>query len=320
MVRSTLNIKSYEGKIILSHRRIKPHIHNTPLISSSAINKIAGCKIYFKCENFQKVGAFKMRGAINATLSYSNEESEKGFVTHSSGNHAQAVALSAKIIDRKAYIVMPKGAPKIKVDAVRGYGAEVFLCENNEKSREETCNNIMKETGANFIHPFDNENVICGQATCAKEVYEEIDNLDFMMCPVGGGGLASGTILSTKILSPDTKVVLGEPLNASDAYESFKKKMIVPVRAPNTIADGLKTSLSERTFRIILEGADKIILVSEDEIVDAMRLIWERLKVVCEPSCSVPLAALLKNKEKYKDKKVGIILTGGNVDVRKLPF
>ena len=320
MVRSTLDLDNYSSKIISAHDRIKDYIHNTPLLSSSAINKISGSNIYFKCENFQKIGAFKMRGAINAVLSFSETEREKGFVTHSSGNHAQAVALSSKIVNTKAHIVMPKGAPKIKVKAVKGYGAKVYLCDNNEKSRIDTCDEIINNTGANFIHPFDNENVICGQASCAKEVFEETQGFDFMMCPVGGGGLASGTILSSKIFSPNTEVILAEPLNASDAHESFLKKKLIPVVNPNTIADGLKTSLSERTFNIILSGANKIITVSEKEIVSAMRLIWERLKIVCEPSCSVPLAALLKEKEIFKNKNVAIILTGGNVDVKKLPF
>ena len=320
MVRSTLDIENYRSKILSAHDRISEHIHNTPLLSSSAINKISGANLYFKCENFQKIGAFKMRGAINAVLSYSEEERGNGFVTHSSGNHAQAVALSSKIVNAKAHIVMPKGAPEIKVKAVKGYGAEVYLCDNNEKSRVETCNNIIQKTNANFIHPFDNEDVICGQATCAKEIYDTTNDLDFIMCPVGGGGLASGTILSTKLFSSRTKVVLAEPLNASDAYESFAKKILIPVQSPNTIADGLKTSLSERTFNIILNGASKIITVTEEEIISAMRLIWERLKIVCEPSCSVPLAALLKEPKEFKNKKVVIILTGGNVDVQKLPF
>ena len=261
-----------------------------------------------------------MRGAINAVLSYSLTKRRKGFVTHSSGNHAQAVALSSKIVNSKAHIVMPKGAPKIKVVAVKGYGAQVYLCDNNEKSRIDTCKKIINKTDANFIHPFDNEDVISGQASCAKEIFEEENGFDFIICPVGGGGLASGTILSTKIFSPLTTVILGEPLNASDAYQSFVNNKLIPVNKPTTIADGLKTSLSERTFKIIKKGTKKIITVSEEEIVSAMKLIWERLKIVCEPSCSVPLAALLKEKENFRNKKVAIILTGGNVDLENLPF
>jgi len=320
MARGTLDIDTYRSEILSAHDRIKPYIHKTPLLCSNAINKKAGCEIYFKCENFQKIGAFKMRGAINAVLSYSLTKRRKGFVTHSSGNHAQAVALSSKIVNSKAHIVMPKGAPKIKVVAVKGYGAQVYLCDNNEKSRIDTCKKIINKTDANFIHPFDNEDVISGQASCAKEIFEEENGFDFIICPVGGGGLASGTILSTKIFSPLTTVILGEPLNASDAYQSFAKNKLIPVNKPTTIADGLKTSLSERTFKIIKKGTKKIITVSEEEIVSAMKLIWERLKIVCEPSCSVPLAALLKEKENFRNKKVAIILTGGNVDLENLPF
>ena len=306
--------------IIESHNRISKWIHRTPILHSSSINKIAGAEIYFKCENFQKIGAFKMRGALNAVMSTKKQNLKKGFVTHSSGNHAQAVALSSNIANTKAYIVMPKGAPKIKIKAVRGYGAEVTLCENNEDSRVRTCNKIIKETGANFIHPFDNNDVILGQSTCAKEIYEELLDLDYIISPVGGGGLASGTILSTKFFSENTKVVLAEPQKANDAYESFINKRLIPVSNPNTIADGLKTSLSEKTFKIILDGTDQIVTIEEEEIVNSMKLIWERLKIVCEPSCSLPLAAVLKNKKKFKGKKIGLILTGGNVDVNNLPF
>ena len=306
--------------IIESHSRISKWIHRTPILQSSSINKIAGAEIYFKCENFQKIGAFKMRGALNAVMSTKKQNLKKGFVTHSSGNHAQAVALSSNIANTKAYIVMPKGAPKIKIKAVRGYGAEVTLCENNEESRVRTCNKIIKETGANFIHPFDNDDVILGQSTCAKEIYEELPDLDYIISPVGGGGLASGTILSTKFFSENTKVVLAEPQKANDAYESFINKRLIPVSNPNTIADGLKTSLSEKTFKIILDGTDQIVTIEEEDIVNSMKLIWERLKIVCEPSCSLPLAAVLKNKKKFKGKKIGLILTGGNVDVNNLPF
>lgn len=306
--------------ILLSHKRIASWIHNTPVLTSGSINQISGADLFFKCENFQKIGAFKMRGALNAVLSTSKENSQKGFVTHSSGNHAQAVALSSKIANTKAYIVMPKGAPKIKIKAVKGYGAHVTLCENNERSRAGTCEKIIKKTGANFIHPYDNDKVILGQSTCSKELYDEIEKLDYVIPPVGGGGLASGTILSTFFFSKSTKVILAEPEKANDAYISFNSRKLIPVSKPDTIADGLKTSLSEKTFDIIMEGTDEIITVSEEEIINAMRMIWERLKVVCEPSCSLPLAAVLKNKEKFKNKRVGLILTGGNVDLNNLPF
>ncbi len=320
MVRGTLDIEGYRNKVESAHKIVRKWTHNTPVLKSRAINSLVGCEVYFKCENFQKIGAFKMRGAVNAVMSCDKKKIEKGFVTHSSGNHAQAVALSSKIAKTKAHIVMPKGAPKIKINAVKGYGANVYLCDNNEQSRVETCEKIIKETEANFIHPYDNEQVICGQATCAKEIFEELIGVNYIMCPVGGGGLASGTIISTRLYSPQTKVVLSEPLNASDAHESFVKKKLIPVDNPNTIADGLKTSLSRRTFKIILNGADEIITVSEEEIIFAMKLIWERMKIVCEPSCAVPLAALIKEKNKFSNKRIVIILTGGNVDLKSLPF
>ena len=308
--------------IINAQKRIKNLIHNTPVLSSEYMNKISGANMVFKCENFQKIGAFKMRGALNAVMSHSSNDIKKGFVTHSSGNHAQAVALSSKIMKSNAYIVMPKNAPKIKINAVKGYGADITLCENNERARKESCEQLIKRTGANFIHPFDNDSVIAGQATCSKEIYDISPklHLDYIVCPVGGGGLASGTILSTKFFSPKTKVILAEPKNASDAYMSFNEKKLIPVKNPKTIADGLMTSLSEKTFNIIVKGAEKIITVSEDEIVFAMKLIWERMKIICEPSCAVPLAAVLKTKKIFKNKKVGIILTGGNVDLQNLPF
>jgi len=313
-------MKFNKEDVILSHKRIASWIHNTPVLTSTSINQISGSELFFKCENFQKIGAFKMRGALNAVLSTSKEKSQKGFVTHSSGNHAQAVALSSKIAKTKAYIVMPNGAPKIKIKAVKGYGAEVTLCDNNEQSRVDTCEQIIKKTGANFIHPYDNDKVILGQSTCSKELYDEVDNLDYIIPPVGGGGLASGTVLSTLFFSKSTKVILAEPEKANDAYVSFNNKKLIPVSNPDTIADGLKTSLSKKTFGIIMEGVDEIITINEGEIINAMRMIWERLKIVCEPSCSLPLAAVLKNKKMFKNKRVGLILTGGNVDLNNLPF
>ena len=308
--------------IISAQKRIKNLIHNTPVLTSESINNISGANLDFKCENFQKIGAFKMRGALNAVMSHSSKDIKKGFVTHSSGNHAQAVALSSKIMKTNAYIVMPKSAPKIKINAVKGYGADITFCENNENARTRSCQKLIQKTGANFIHPYDNNRVIAGQATCSKEIYDISPklNLDYILCPVGGGGLASGTILSTNFFSPKTKVILAEPKNASDAHMSFNEKKLIPVKNPKTIADGLMTSLSNRTFNIILGGAEKIITVSEEEIVFSMKLIWERMKIICEPSCAVPLAAVLKTKKTFKNKNVGIILTGGNVDLKNLPF
>ena len=303
-----------------AHQRIRKYIIHTPIITSNSINEMTGAEVFFKCENFQKVGAFKMRGAINAILSYRPEERANGFATHSSGNHAQAVALASKIAGTKAYIVMPKNAPVVKKNAVKEYGAEIILCEPNEKSRQETCDKVIAETGAIFIPPFNDYRVITGQATAAKELLEDTPDLDVVMTPVGGGGLSAGTALMVKYLMPHTDVILAEPEKADDAYRSFKSGKLQTVKNPNTIADGLKVSLGDKNFDIIKEYVKDILLVSEDEIINAMRIIWERMKIIIEPSCAVPLAALIKNKEQFQGKRVGIIITGGNVDLGNLPF
>lgn len=303
-----------------AHQRIRKYIIHTPIITSNSINEMTGAEVFFKCENFQKVGAFKMRGAINAILSYRPEERANGFATHSSGNHAQAVALASKIAGTKAYIVMPKNAPAVKKNAVKEYGAEIILCEPNEKSRQETCDKVIAETGAIFIPPFNDYKVITGQATAAKELLEDTPDLDVVMTPVGGGGLSAGTALMVKYLMPNTDVILAEPENADDAYRSFKSGKLQTVKNPNTIADGLKVSLGDKNFAIIKEYVKDILLVSEEEIINAMRIIWERMKIIIEPSCAVPLAALIKHKDQFQGKRVGIIITGGNVDLGKLPF
>lgn len=303
-----------------AHQRISRLMYATPILTSHSIYNISGAHIHFKCENFQKTGSFKMRGASNAILSIRPEERENGFATHSSGNHAQAVAYAAREAGTKAYIVMPKNAPEVKKKAVAGYGGEIVFCEPNEQARVDTCNKIIEETGATFIPPFDHPDIVAGQATCAKELIEELHNLDVIMSPVGGGGLAAGTCLSTKYLSPTTEVILGEPENVNDTYLSLQKGEIVPVSNTPTIADGLKTTVGVLNFEIIKDLAKEVVTVTEEEIISAMRLIWERMKIVIEPSCAVPFAALLKNKDYYAGKKVGIILTGGNVDLSKLPF
>ncbi|MEQ8713025.1 MAG: pyridoxal-phosphate dependent enzyme [Cyclobacteriaceae bacterium] len=303
-----------------AHQRISNYIIHTPVLTSHSVDEIAGAKIFFKCENFQKIGAFKMRGATNVIMSYRPEERVNGFATHSSGNHAQAVALASKLAGTKAYIVMPKNAPEVKKKAVAGYGAEIIFCEPNEKARQETCDKVVAETGAIFVHPFDNYGIIAGQATAAKEFIEEHPDLDIMMTPVGGGGLAAGTALAVNYLSPNTDLILAEPENANDAWESFTKGKLIPVKNPDTIADGLKTSLGVRNFNIIKEHAKAIYTVSEQEIIDAMRMIWERMKIIIEPSCAVPVAAVLKHPKVFAGKKVGIIITGGNVDLGNLPF
>ncbi len=300
-----------------AHERIKPYIHHTPVMTSASIDEMAGCHIFFKCENFQKVGAFKARGAMNAALKLSPEQRSKGVATHSSGNHAQALARAAKILGTKSYIVMPRTAPEIKKRGVRGYGGEIFECEPTLEARESTLAEVVKKTGAVEIHPFNNYDVMEGQATCAKELFEEIQNLDFLLAPVGGGGLLSGTALATKYFSPRTVVIAGEPALADDAYRSLQSGKIEPASPPSSIADGLLTSLGDKTFPLIKENVKEIITVTDEEIVAAMRIIWERLKIIVETSCAVPLAAVLKHRNKFADKNVGIILTGGNVDLNK---
>lgn len=300
-----------------AHERIKPYVSHTPVMTSRSINERAGCQVFFKCENFQKVGAFKSRGAMNAALLLSPQERLKGIATHSSGNHAQAMARAAKILGTKSYIVMPRTAPEIKKRGVKGYGGEIFECEPTLQAREATLAQVVERTGATEIHPFNNYDVIAGQATAAKELFEEVGQLDVIMVPVGGGGLLSGTGLAAKYFSPRTVVIAGEPAGSDDAYRSLKSGKIEEAQS-NTIADGLLTSLGDKTFPIIQETVQEIITVSDDEIVDALRLVWERMKIIIEPSCAVPLAALLKEKTRFAGKRVGIILSGGNVDLERV--
>jgi len=303
-----------------AHQRISKIILETPVMTSNSIDEMTGCTVFFKCENFQKVGAFKMRGAANMILGFRPEERVNGFATHSSGNHAQAVALAAKLSGTKAYVVMPENSAEVKIKATKEYGAEVILCEANEKSRIKTCNEIIAKTGAIFVPPFDDYRVIAGQATVAKEFIEAEESLEIIMTPVGGGGLAAGTALAAKYLDPNIEVILGEPEKADDTYKSMKAGKIMPVKNPDTIADGLKVTVGERNFEIIQKEVKEVITVSEAEIINAMRIIWERMKIIVEPSCAVPFAALLKRKDEFAGKKVGIILTGGNVDLGNLPF
>jgi threonine dehydratase len=306
--------------IIETHERIRSYVHRTAVLQATSINELAGCDVFFKCENFQKIGAFKARGGMNAVLSLSKEQQQKGLTTHSSGNHAQAIALAAKAVGTTAYIVMPSNAPKIKKRGVEALGGKIIECEPTLAARESGVEKVIAETGATFIHPFDNYDVISGQATTAKELIEDYGDFDVMMAPVGGGGLLSGTALICHYLSPETEVWAGEPEGAADAILSFQSGKVEKAPYINTIADGLLTNLSERTLSIIKQHVKGILLVNDEEIVAAMRLIYERLKIVIEPSCAVPFAVLLKNKEQFKGKKVGIILTGGNVDVENLPF
>ena len=304
--------------IIDAHERIKSFIHRTPVLTSKTINIITGADLFFKCENFQKIGAFKIRGGMNAVLSLSKEKLQKGIATHSSGNHAQAIAFAARETGTKAYIVMPDNSPKVKVDAVKDYGAEIFFCEPNQQARENKLQEVVDKTGAEFIHPYNNYEVITGQATCAKELIEEIPSLDFIIAPVGGGGLLSGTLLSAHYFSPPTIVYAAEPEGAADAVLSFASGKIEKATFVKTIADGLLTTLGDKTYPIIKQYVKDVLTVSDDEIIAALKLVYERMKIVVEPSAVVTLAALIKNKKLFEGKRVGVIFSGGNVDFSKL--
>lgn len=299
-----------------AHNRIRQYVHRTPVMTSDLLNEAAGCRLFFKCENFQKIGAFKIRGAMNAALQIPHDKRMNGLATHSSGNHAQAIALAAKLLGIKAYIVMPDNSPEVKINAVKGYGAEITFCKPNLRAREDTMKIVLDRTGAEFIHPYNDERIIAGQATCAKELIEDIETLDFITAPVGGGGLLSGTSLSAKYFGNGINVYAGEPEGAADAVLSFKSGKVENAPYINTIADGLLTTLGDVTLKIVRENVCDILTVNDDEIISAMRLIYERLKIVVEPSAAVPFAAVLKNKELFKCKNAGIILSGGNVDFR----
>ncbi len=303
-----------------AHRRISPHIHHTPVLTSAFLNSLTGAKIFLKCENFQKVGAFKSRGACNAVFSLNEEELSRGVCTHSSGNHAQALARAAKLRGAKAYIVMPDTAPAVKVEAVRGYGGIITFCKPTLVAREETLRQVMDKTGAVEIHPYNDYRIIAGQATAAMELIQNVPDLDIIMAPVGGGGLLSGTALATLYLSPSTRVIAGEPKGADDAYRSLRSGQIVPSVNPQTIADGLLTSLGSLTFPIIRDHVEQILTVSEESIVTAMRMVWERMKILIEPSSAVPLGAILENPGSFRGKRTGIILSGGNVNLDHLPW
>lgn len=306
--------------ILAAHSRIRPYIHWTPVMSSGKLNELFNCELYFKCENFQKVGAFKFRGATNAVLSLTPDEKKRGVVTHSSGNHAAALALAARMNDVKANIVMPENAPVVKKNAVAGYGAEITFCIPTLAAREETTQRIMEKTGATLVHPYDNFNVICGQGTAALELLEEKSNLEIIIAPVGGGGLMSGTSTCVKGVNHEIQVIGAEPLNANDAYISFTTGTLTPSVNPQTVADGLLTSLSELTFKIIRSNVDKILTAKEESIIECMLLVWERMKIIIEPSSATVLAIVKENPDIFNGKKIGLIISGGNVDFRKLPF
>lgn len=306
--------------ITKARTRIQGLVHKTPVLSSLQLNEITGARLYFKCENFQKVGAFKFRGASNAVSRLSANELKRGVATHSSGNHAAALALAARMKGAPAHIVMPENAPEIKKKAVAGYGAQITFCIPTQVEREKTLAEVVERTGASFVHPYDNFHVVAGQGTAVMELMEEVQDPEVVMCPVGGGGLLSGTATWVKENRPQTEVIAGEPLGADDAWRSYTTGVLTPMIDPKTIADGLLTSLCEMTFAIIQDKVDDILRVKEESIVQAMRLVWERMKIIIEPSSAVPLAAILENPDRFRNKKVGIILSGGNVDLKKLPF
>lgn len=314
-----LNIPSLSD-IQTAHENIASSIHRTPVLTSSQVNKRLGANVFFKCENFQKVGAFKFRGACNTIISLPDEQAGQGVATHSSGNHAQAVALAAKVRGIPAHIVMPENAPEVKKRAVKGYGAEITFCASTLEAREKTLNKVVEQTGAAFIHPYNNPGIIAGQGTAALELLEDHPELDLILIPVGGGGLASGSAIAAAGIDPEIKVIGCEPEIANDAYLSLETGKLVPAKDTLTVADGLRTSLGELTFACLRKYIHEIVTVSESQIVEAMRFIWERMKIIIEPSSAVPVAALLYDKVDAADKKTGIIITGGNVDLDHLPW
>lgn len=306
--------------VLAASEAIGSFIHHTPVLTSQQIDGISGARLFFKCENFQKVGAFKFRGATNAVIKLTEEQRRSGVVTHSSGNHAAALAHAAVSRGVRAYIVMPSSAPEVKKRAVAGYGAEITFCEPTLAAREAAAAEVIHRTGATLIHPYDNFNIIAGQGTAALEALTEYSDADAIMAPVGGGGLLSGTAIAARHLIPSIKIYGAEPALADDAARSFRTGILQAPLPPKTIADGLLTSLCERTFTAIKENVNDILTVTEEQIIEAMRLVWERMKIIIEPSSAVPLAAMLANRSLFAGKKVVIIISGGNADLSKLPF
>jgi threonine dehydratase len=298
-----------------AYQRIQPWVNKTPVITSRTLNRMVNAQVYCKCENFQRAGAFKIRGVMNKLLQLNEKQQKQGIITHSSGNHAQAVALASSLLSIKAVIVMPKNAPKVKVEATKGYGAEIVYCENTVRSREETCQQLLEKHHYILVHPYDDEQIIAGAGTVAWELIQQTEGLDNIFCPVGGGGLVSGTSIACKGLTPSSKMIGVEPEKADDAFRSFRDGQLYPSTYPSTIADGLRTSLSKRTFSIIKKNVDEIITVGEQEIVDAMKFLWTRMKIIVEPSGAVSLAGVLKNRKVIQGKQIGIIISGGNINL-----
>ena len=303
-----------------AHQRISDHIHNTPILTSDSLDNELGSNLFFKCENFQKTGSFKIRGATNSILQLNDTEIKNGIITTSSGNHGAAVAFIADKIGTSSKIIMPNNTPKNKIENVQRYGGEIFYCEPNIKSREDTLEKMIQKSGGTIIHPYNDEKIIAGQGTTAKELIEKVPDLDAIICPVSGGGLLSGTLLAAKNLKPGIKVFGAEPENADDTYRSILNNKIMSNKTTDTIADGLRAQVGTVTFPIIKENVDKILLVSEEMIISSMYMIWQRLKIIIEPSCSIVLAALMLNSNRFLNKKVGLILTGGNYDLKQIPW
>lgn len=312
-------IPTYDD-VLAAHERVRPHVHRTPVLTSSYLNDRTGASLFFKCENFQKAGAFKVRGASNAVFGLSDKQAAKGVATHSSGNHGLSLSYAAGRRGIPATVVMPRTAPDAKKAAVRGYGGRVIECEPSTTSREAVFAEVVAESGADFIHPYNDPRVIAGQGTCSKELVEEVGGLDAVVAPIGGGGMISGTCLTLSNIAPKTKIYAAEPKNADDACRSFKAGHIIADDAPQTVADGLKVPLKELTWHFVSNHVSDIMTATEEEIVDAMVLTWQRMKIVIEPSSAVPLATILKNPDVFAGQRVGVVLTGGNVDLKKLPW
>lgn len=312
-------IPTYDD-MLAAHERIKPHIRRTPIRTSDYLNDLTGAQLFFKCENFQEPGAFKVRGATNAVFGLDEAQARKGVATHSSGNHASCLSYAAMLRGIPCNVVMPRTAPQAKKDTVRRYGGVITECEPSTSSREATFAEVQQKTGGDFVHPYNDHRVIAGQATCAKEMMEQTDGLDYVVAPIGGGGMISGTCLTLSTLAPETRVIAAEPEQADDAYRSFKAGYIIADDAPKTVADGLLVPLKDLTWHFVSNHVSDIFTASDPEIIDAMKLIWKHLRVVMEPSSAVPLATVLKNADTFKGKRVGIVITGGNVDLDKLPW
>ena len=306
--------------VVAAHDRIRPYIHRTPVLTSTYFNELTGAELFFKCENFQKAGAFKVRGASNAVFGLSEEQAKLGVCTHSSGNHALSLSYAAGRRGIPCNVVMPRTAPQAKKDAVRGYGGVITECEPSTSSREAVFAEVQARTGGEFVHPYNDPRVIAGQATCSREMLEQVDALDAIIAPIGGGGMISGTCLTISSIAPDINIFAAEPQNADDAYRSFKAGHIIADDAPETVADGLKVPLKDLTWHFVKNHVTDVLTATEDEIIDAMKLTWKRMKIVMEPSCAVPLATILKNKELFRGRRVGVVITGGNVDLDNLPW